>query len=382
MTAQRVIDQHVIDQHVIDQRPAGIAAAQVVLPCDELDATLAFFTDRLGFRVEMIVPADDPSTAVLVGHGTRVRLERGRAGDPGSLRLLCDDPIAFGDGTRSLTAPNGTAVELVAADPPLDVPDLVPSFVLSRADEEASWHVGRAGMRYRDLIPDRLGGRFIASHIHIPDGGPVPDYVHFHKIRFQMIFCRRGWARLVYEDQGEPFLLSAGDCVLQPPQIRHRVLESSPGLEVVEIGCPAVHETHADPSTSLPTGAHRPDRDFGGQRFVRHQREGATWHPWRIGGFEQRSIGFEQGTDGLAEARVVRPAGPIDERPHRHEAEFVFLFLLDGSLSLDAAEHGAYDLVSGDSVVLPSGSPYRLSSPSADLELLEVTLPAVVTTTV
>ena len=30
----------------------------------------------------------------------------------------------------------------------------------------------RAGMRYRDLVPDRQGGRIIASHIHIRDAGP------------------------------------------------------------------------------------------------------------------------------------------------------------------------------------------------------------------
>ena len=30
-------------------------------------------------------------------------------------------------------------------------------------------------MHYRDLIPSRLGGSIIASHIRIPDGGPVPD---------------------------------------------------------------------------------------------------------------------------------------------------------------------------------------------------------------
>ena len=84
-------------------------------------------------------------------------------------------------------------------------------------------------MRYRDLVPGRLGGRYIASHIEIPDGGTVPDYVHFHDVVFQMIFCAAGWVRVVYEDQGEPFVLHAGDCVLQPPLIRHRVLEASPG---------------------------------------------------------------------------------------------------------------------------------------------------------
>jgi hypothetical protein len=46
--------------------------------------------------------------------------------------------------------------------------------------------------------------------------------------------------------------------VLQPPEIRHRVLESSPGLEVIEIGCPAVHETIADHVWNYRTAAIRP----------------------------------------------------------------------------------------------------------------------------
>ena len=95
--------------------------------------------------------------------------------------------------------------------------------------------------------PGRLGGRFIASHITIPAGGPVPDYVHYHDVRYQSIHCVRGWVRVVYEDQGPPFVLEAGDCVLQPPGIRHRVLESSPGLEVVEVGSPAAHPTSRRP---------------------------------------------------------------------------------------------------------------------------------------
>ena len=170
-------------------------------------------------------------------------------------------------------------------------------------------------MQYRDLIPSRLGGRFVASHIRIPEGGPVPDYVHFHKIRFQMIYCRKGWTRLVYEDQGEPFLLRAGDCVLQPPEIRHRVLEASPGLEMIEVGCPAVHETIADHVLQLPTPHLLPERRFAGQRFVRHVAASARWEPWRLPGFEARDTGIGAATEGLAGVRVVRPASRMTDRP-------------------------------------------------------------------
>ena len=65
-------------------------------------------------------------------------------------------------------------------------------------------------MHYRDLVPSRLGGAMIASHIRIPDGGPVPDMVHFHKVGFQLIFCVKGWVDVVYEDQGDAIRLIRG----------------------------------------------------------------------------------------------------------------------------------------------------------------------------
>src|SRR6185369_4473767 len=298
-----------MDAHNTDgDRGAALAdhirLAQVLLPCRDLAATLAFFTDRLGFKLNLIFPADSPSTAVISGHGLTLRLETaGEIAAPITLRLLCDLSSLPKGTSHTLIAPGGTRIELVEARQPVEVPAGSQEFVLSRMGE--AWGVGRAGMQYRDLIPSRLGGRFIASHIRIPEGGPVPDYVHFHRIRFQMIYCKKGWARLVYEDQGEPFLFHAGDCVLQPPEIRHRVLEASDGLEVIEIGCPALHETFADHAMNLPTPHLLPERDFGGQRFVRHIAAEAPWLPWRAKGFAMRDTGIGDATDGLAGARVV-----------------------------------------------------------------------------
>ena len=112
----------------------SVRAAEVVLPCSELELTLAFFTERLGFRLESISPADDPSVAVITGHGVRIRLQRGASGAAGTLRLACDHPAALAGGAPELVAPNGTRIELVCADAPLELPPLVPSFVLSRLD--------------------------------------------------------------------------------------------------------------------------------------------------------------------------------------------------------------------------------------------------------
>ena len=355
-----------------------IRMAQVLLPCRDLAATLAFFTDRLGFKVNLIFPADSPHTAVVSGHGLTLRLETGPPAAPMTLRLLCD-LAGLPDGTpHVLTSPDGTRIELVEARLPVEVPEGRQEFVLSRLGNQAGgddWGIGRAGMQYRDLIPSRLGGRFIASHIRIPVGGPVPDYVHFHRIRFQMIYCKAGWARLVYEDQGEPFLFHAGDCVLQPPEIRHRVLEASDGLEVIEIGCPALHETFADHAMTLPTPHLLPEREFGGQRFVRHVAAEAEWVPWRAPGFEMRDTGIGEATDGLAGARVVRPRERTGAKFGAHGGEFLFFLVLGGDVALNVQGHGQHRLKANDSCVVPAGVDYALEV-GAGLELLEVTLPA------
>ena len=357
----------------------AIQAGQVVVPCRDLAATLSFFVDRLGFKIETIFPADDPRVAVVFGYGVTLRLQRDAAVrepvNAATLRLVSSDP-AIGGG-MDFTAPNGMTVSLLPPQPGYHLPDGHQSFVFTPGGD-ADWGVGRAGMQYRDLIPDRLGGRFIASHIRIPDGGPVPDYVHFHKVRFQMIFCYKGWVRLVYEDQGEPFIMKAGDCVLQPPEIRHRVLECSDAFEVVEIGCPAEHPTMVEHGFDLPTPSVRADRDFSGQCFVFHQADGAAWAPWRMAGFSERAFGMDSATQGLAEARVVRADAPGTHAGlGTHDGEFQFVFVMAGgaNLSRDGASHEV--LKPCDSFVIPAGEAFRFEDVSDGFEFLEVTLPGV-----
>ena len=52
-------------------------------------------------------------------------------------------------------------------------------------------------------------------------------------------------------------MFKEGDCILQPPGIRHQVLESFDDLEVIEVTTPADHATFSDFKWSCPTAPWR-----------------------------------------------------------------------------------------------------------------------------
>ncbi|SPH17131.1 hypothetical protein DEA8626_00646 [Defluviimonas aquaemixtae] len=348
--------------------------AEVVLLTTSLVKDLPFFTETLHMRLDAIWPADDPAVAILSGHGLRVRLDANVSGTPGRLRILSDDPDALADGARRLTAPGGTEIEIDVLNPPVIQPPTQHAFVVRRLADQAPWIIGRAGMQYRDLIPSRLGGSIIASHIRIPDGGPVPDMVHFHKVGFQLIFCIKGWVDVVYEDQGGPRRLHAGDCFIQPPEIRHRVLEASDGIEVIEIGVPADHVTEIDHEMELPTPHLRPEREWQGQRFVHNVAQGAEWRPYRLPGYVCRDTTIGENTAGVASVEVVR-RGEGDFAWATHDGDILFGFVMGGAMTLQGEGKTPCLLAPGDAYVIPPGMRTRWSEPSDDVEILEVALP-------
>jgi mannose-6-phosphate isomerase-like protein (cupin superfamily) len=297
--------------------------------CEDLDLAI----DELkleGFRLDVIYPADNPQCAVL----------------------------SSADETALVVTPEAP-----------ELPDRLPSFeaefVLTRASEDSEQ--GRAGMLYRDLIPGRLGGRYIASHITIADGGPVADWVHYHRITLQLIYVRRGWVRVVYQDQGEPFVMNEGDLVLQPPLMRHRVLESSAGLEVVEVSAPAVHATFADHDLELPNGSN-PGRVYGGQYFLHHVAADTPWTSADEGLAQDTQL--EIASSGLAQVRTLRPRSGESLSFGGHRGELVFGFVLDGTATLDY--RGRHEVGAADAFVIPPGQSWQLAHPSRDFRLLHV----------
>jgi quercetin dioxygenase-like cupin family protein len=292
---------------------------------------------------------------------------------PGRLRILTDDK-SFAGGARKLTAPGGTEVEVEALNPPLVLPATEHAFVVRRLADGAPWVIGRAGMEYRDLVPSRLGGAMIASHIRIPDGGPVPDMVHFHKVGFQLIFCIAGWVDVLYEDQGDLRRLTPGDCFIQPPEIRHRVMEASDGIEVIEIGVPAEHITEIDHAMELPTPHLRSDRTWQGQRFVHNLARDALWQPFRLPGYVARDTTIAANTGGAAGVQVIR-RGQGAPAWARHDADILFGFVIAGNVTLEGEGRDPFRLARGDAWVIPPGLATRWADPSDDVEILEVSLP-------
>lgn len=298
--------------------------ADVVETTNDLAADIARL-EAQGFRLDMIYPADEPRVAQLSGNGQTIRLE----------------------GPTPMT-------QSVDYNPD--------ELVVTRGGD---WGEGRAGMHYRDLIPNRLGGTVIASHIRITEPGPVPDYVHHHDIHFQMIYCRAGRVQVVYEDQGEAFWMEEGDCVLQPPHIRHRVLASDDGCEVVEIASPAEHPTFVEHQITLPTNVVDPDRDFGGQRFSFDRSSNADWVDDGLG-WLTRSTGIAEATNGLASVTVTRSKTTSSTRSGSHGSHLFLLYVLNGTAEF-SCDGSTKVLTSDDCVAIPRGQTWEVTSDTTEL---------------
>ena len=119
-------------------------------------------------------------------------------------------------------------------------------FTVSHLREEEFRPDGlRPYARYRDLgIAEATGGLARAHVIRmIP---PVTDEVrqrHLHNVDLQLVYVLKGWMKNEFEGHGVQ-MMDAGSCWLQPPGIRHTVLDYSDDLEVLEIIVPADFETH------------------------------------------------------------------------------------------------------------------------------------------
>jgi quercetin dioxygenase-like cupin family protein len=118
-------------------------------------------------------------------------------------------------------------------------------FVHSEA-ANATWTPGmRKIFEYRDLgIEAGTDGEYMA-HVIRAKGEEEGDQIHEwhnHECRFQMVFILKGWAKFEYEGVGIR-TLREGDCINQIPMLKHREIECSDDLEMLEIVSPANFKT-------------------------------------------------------------------------------------------------------------------------------------------
>jgi mannose-6-phosphate isomerase-like protein (cupin superfamily) len=103
----------------------------------------------------------------------------------------------------------------------------------------------RSYAQYRDLGMVEATGGAVQAHVIRLLGKCDPKVVsipHYHGVQFQMLYFLKGWMIGEYEGQGR-VKMTAGSCWLQPPGIRHTVIDYSPDCEMVEIILPANFDT-------------------------------------------------------------------------------------------------------------------------------------------
>ena len=337
------------------------------IPVLDFGRSLAFYREELGFRLEMIRPADEPREAVIEKNGSKVRLFKASA------EQVKQGPVLELESSKDLSAiaqdPDGLPIVCL---PKEDFPgsfDAGPQkFQFMRATPEG-WHQGRAGMEYRDLIPDRLNGQYIASHIHVKARTSLADQPHFHPIRYQMIYCLEGEASVSYQDQGPDIVFKAGDCLLQPPGIVHRVNTCSDGFQVLEICSPADHETWIA-GESMFNPKKKLKKTYGNQYFCHSQGTRSRWQ--QSENHSKRSFDFGKATQSDFDPAILRfhqKAHAINPVPCNR-----FFFLLKGGFRLEPPDHPVLSLQAHDCYVVPAHQPARLTHIVPHTELVEVPL--------
>jgi hypothetical protein len=119
------------------------------------------------------------------------------------------------------------------------------TFVASHHHADAFEGGLRSYAKYRDLGIAAATKGLARAHVikMIPPCDPrVVSKRHYHDVKFQMIYVLKGWIKGEYEGAVQ-VTMRQGSCWLQPPRIKHAVLDYSDDCELLEIILPADFET-------------------------------------------------------------------------------------------------------------------------------------------
>jgi hypothetical protein len=119
------------------------------------------------------------------------------------------------------------------------------TFVASHLNPNAFEGGLRTYAKYRDLGMAAATNGLAVAHVikMIPPCDPaVVSKRNYHDVEFQMIYVLKGWIKGEYDGAGEVTMVE-GSCWLQPPKIKHTVLDYSDDCELLEIILPAEFDT-------------------------------------------------------------------------------------------------------------------------------------------
>ena len=103
----------------------------------------------------------------------------------------------------------------------------------------------RTYAQYRDLGIAAATNGLARAHVikMVPPCDPAEvSKRHYHDVEFQMVYVLKGWIKGEYDGAGI-VTMREGSCWLQPPKIRHAVLDYSDDCELLEIILPADFDT-------------------------------------------------------------------------------------------------------------------------------------------
>jgi cupin domain len=115
------------------------------------------------------------------------------------------------------------------------------TFIASHHRADAFEQGLRRYAQYRDLGIAGATSGMVRAHVikMVPPCDPAEvSKRHFHDVEFQMVYVLKGWIKGEYEGAGV-VTMREGSCWLQPPKIKHAVLDYSDDCELLEIIMPA-----------------------------------------------------------------------------------------------------------------------------------------------
>ena len=103
----------------------------------------------------------------------------------------------------------------------------------------------RGYAHYRDLGIAAASHGLAQAHVIRLIGPCNPAEVsklHYHDVEFQMVYVLKGWVKTYMEGQGET-LMKQGSCWIQPPRVKHMIMDYSDDVELLEVILPAEFRT-------------------------------------------------------------------------------------------------------------------------------------------